>query len=132
MKGLLTTTAVIEVGAGCLLLALPALAARLLFDPSLQTPAGLTVIRLAGCAIFSLGMASGLLRGHGQGPAGQATVKALLFYNCGVVGLTLFSSLGLGLSSPGLWPSAVIHAALAVWCGRSLWGPEVRSGGPGP
>ena len=132
VKGLLITTAVIEPAGGFLLFALPSLAITLLFDPSLETPAGFTVIRLAGCAMLSLGVASGLALRDSQSPAVRSIVAALLFYNCAVVALSLFSSLGLGLSSPTLWPSGFLHAALAAWCGVALWGPAVQSQGPFP
>lgn len=120
MKNLLTTTAVIEGGAGLFLLTLPALASTLLFGSPLDTPAGLTAGRSSGAALIALGVASWLMRNEGQGPAARALVAALLTYNAAIVAIFAYSGIGLGVSSSGFWPAALIHAAMAVWCVASL------------
>ena len=120
MKNVLTMTAVIEVGAGLLLLALPSLAATLLFGSSHDTPSGLTVIRVAGAALLAIGVACWLARYDGQSHAARGLVGAMVLYNAAILTLSVHAATGLGVSSVGLWPSALIHAAVAVWCVISL------------
>jgi hypothetical protein len=120
MKKLLTTTAVIEVGAGLPLAALPSLAATLLDGSSLGAPAGLTVIRVAGVALLALGVACWLARHDTQSRAARGLVGAMVLYNAGVLAVLVYGGIGLGLSSVGLWAAALLHAAMTVWCVVSL------------
>ena len=120
MKNLLTTTAVIEGGSGLLMVTFPALAATLLFGSPLDTPAGLTAGRSAGAALIAIGVASWLMRNEGQSRAARGLVGALTFYNTAIVAIFAYAGLGLGVSSSGLWPGALVHAAMAVWCVVSL------------
>ncbi|NJD31726.1 MAG: hypothetical protein FIB04_07560 [Gammaproteobacteria bacterium] len=117
MKNLLTMSAVIEVGAGLALLALPA---ALLFGPPLDTPAGATVVRVAGAALLAIGVACWLARGDSQSRAARGLISALVIYNAGTVIAMVYAGLRLGLSSSGLWPAALIHAVMTVWCVASL------------
>jgi uncharacterized protein YjeT (DUF2065 family) len=118
MKNVLTATAVIEVGAGLLLVALPSLATTLLFGSSLDTPAG--VVRVAGAVLLAVGVACWLVRNDGQSRLARALVGAMVFYNGAVLTVFVYLGLGLGLSSDGLWPAALIHAVMAAWCVISL------------
>ena len=120
MKNVLTMTAVLEVGAGLLLLVLPSLAATLLFGSSLDTPAGLAVARVAGTALLTIGVACWFARQDGQSQAARGLVGALVLYNAAIITLSVYAGIGLGLSSNGLWPSALIHAAMTIWCVISL------------
>jgi hypothetical protein len=120
MKNVLTMTAVIEGGAGVLLMAVPSLAATLLFGSPLDTPAGLTAGRSAGAALVALGVTCWLVRNDGQSHAAKGLVGSLALYNAAIVTILLSAGIGLGVSSHGLWPSALVHAAMAVWCVMSL------------
>jgi len=120
MKKLLTMTAVIETGPGLLMLMMPALAATLLFGSPLDSPAGLTAGRSAGAALIAIGVASWLMRNEGQSRAARGMVEALTIYNTAIVAIFAYAGLGLGVSSSGLWPGALVHAAMAVWCVVSL------------
>jgi hypothetical protein len=112
-------TAVLEIGAGLVLLVAPAVVIRLLFDSS-EIQTGVAIGRLAGAALMSLGVACWWAR-HDDGSAGsRGLVGGLLIYNAAVVALVLSASFG----SPGLllWAVVVVHGTLAVWCGWLLRG----------
>ena len=57
MRALLTVTAAIEAAAGLALVASPSALVFLLLGSSLDTPAGLTIARVGGAALLSLGLA---------------------------------------------------------------------------
>jgi hypothetical protein len=125
MKKLLTITAIIEAGTGLGLLAVPAIVARLLLGAKLDTPAALTVARVGGTALLSIGLACWLGRENGR-----ALVAAMLLYNVFVVGLLAHAALGLELSGLGLWPVVALHLAFALWCMACLRSrPGVRWSG---
>ena len=129
MKNLLTVTAVIEVGAGLVLVALPSLSVKLLFGSSLDTSTSLTVGRLAGVALLSLGVACWLARHDGQSRAATGLVAAMLLYNLAVVVLLAYVGFGSGRVGVALWPAVVLHAAMAVWCITSIRSKRVTTRG---
>jgi hypothetical protein len=116
MKPLLTTTAVIEAGAGVGLMTLPSMVARLLLGSSLETPAASIVGRVAGVALVALGVACWLARHDGESHAGRGLAGAMVLYNAGVLVVLVYGGISLGLSGIGLWPAVMVHAAMAVWC----------------
>ena len=119
MKKLLTVSAIIEAATGLGLLAVPSVLARLLLGGTLDTPAALTVARVAGTALLAISVACWLSRENGR-----ALVAAMLLYNVFVVGLLLHAALALALSGPGLWPTIALHLAFAFWCLACLRGKQ--------
>ncbi len=122
VKNVLTTTAVIEVGAGIVFLARPSLAATHMFGSSLDTPVESTVARIVGVALLALGVACWLARHDGQSQAARALVRTMVLYNAAAFTVLVYAGVSLGLSGSGLWPAAaaLLHAAMAVWCVMSL------------
>jgi hypothetical protein len=120
MKNLLIITAVLEAGAGLVMVALPLLPATLMLGSSLDTPVALTVARVAGVALLALGVACWLAHHDGQSPAARGLVGGMVVYNAGVFTVLVYAGIGLGLSSSGLWPTVLVHAAMTVWCVMSL------------
>ena len=120
MKNLLVVTAALEAATGLALLLSPPLMAALLLGASLDTPAALVVARVTGAALLSLGVACWLARNDAQSRAATGLVAAMLLYNAAVVVVLVYASLGSGLFGLGLWPAAVLHAAMAVWCTACL------------
>src|SRR5574341_2571177 len=116
MKNLLTITAVLEVGAGIVFLAIPSLVTGQLFGSSLETAAGLTLTRIAGVLLLSLGIACWLVHYDSKSRAARGLVGTLAFYNTAIIAVLMYANIGLGLRSSGLWPAVLIHAAMAVWC----------------
>ena len=115
MKKLLTLAAVAEAATGAALIVVPSLVGRLLLGTELFGVA-LLVGRVAGIALFALGIAWWRARDDTQSRAARGLVAALLFYNVAIVALLAFAGLGLGLWGIALWPAVVLHAVMAVWC----------------
>ena len=109
-------TAVAEVGAGLALLACASATVRLIVGAPLETPAALSVARLAGAGLFALGLACWLSREDTQSRAARGLVAAMLVYNVAAVSILAFAGIGFGMHGVALWPVAVLHALLAVWC----------------
>jgi len=116
MKTLLVVTAVVEAVAGLALLLSPSLPVSMLFGSSLDTSTGLTVGRVAGAALLSLGVACWLGRRDEQSRAATGLVAAMLLYNAAAAALLSYARIGLGLFGIALWPAVALHAVLAVWC----------------
>jgi hypothetical protein len=115
MKPLLTVSALLEAGTGLGLLVVPAIVAQLLLGTPLNTPAALTVARVGGTALFSIGLACWLSRENGP-----PLVATMLFYNVGAAAVLAYAAVGLALSGIGLWPAIGLHTVLAVWCAAAL------------
>ena len=116
IRQLLAATAVIEAGTGAGLAAAPSVLVPLLIGAAFDLPAELTVGRLTGVALLSLGVACWLARGDAQSRATRGLVAALLFYNTAAAAVLVHAGTALRLSGIGLWPAAVLHVAMAIWC----------------
>jgi len=116
MKNLLILTAVIEAGAGLVFVILPSAAAQLLFGTSLDAPVALTVGRLTGAALITLGVACWLARLDGESRAATGLVAAMLLYNLAALAILASAGIGPGLVGIALWLGVVLHSAMAVWC----------------
>jgi hypothetical protein len=132
-KRLLVVTAAAETGVGVLLLFAPSIVARLLLGTGLDGYAAAIVGRIAGAALLSLGVACWLARDDRSSRALRGLVGAMLLYNTAAFAVLVYAGAGLKVVGLLLWPAAVLHAALAVWClacfpqraaeGRSLSSP---------
>ena len=111
-----SATAVIEAGAGLALLIVPSRAARLLLGAPLDAPEALTVARVGGMALLSLGVGFWLARGDAQSRASKGMIAAILLYNVGAV--FILGSFGIGSRRVGvaLWPAVVLHTVMTAWC----------------
>src|ERR1039457_1421015 len=120
VKTLQTATAVIEAGAGLALLCFPSTAVALLLGAPLEAPDALTLARVAGAALLTLGVAFWLARGDTQSRAARGLVAAMVLYNLGaaiILGAAGIRSQPVGIV---LWPAVVLHAAMTIWCVMSL------------
>ena len=116
MKRLLTLTAIIEGVTGLALIAMPSIVVRLLLGSPLQTYDAVTLGRVAGAALFALGVACWLAQHDAQSGAARGLVSAMFLYNlCTVV---ILGIAGIGSQPVGiaLWPAVVVHAAMTFWC----------------
>jgi quinol-cytochrome oxidoreductase complex cytochrome b subunit len=119
MKLLLKLTALIEAATGLGLITVPAVVVRLLLGSELLG-AGISLGRLTGVALLTLGIVCWLASSDTQSCAARGTVTAMTLYNIGAV-LILACA---GLQSPtvgiGLWPAVILHVVMAVWCVTTL------------
>ncbi len=120
MRILLAATAAIEAGAGLALLCAPSVTAVLLVGAPLEASVALTVARVGGTALLTLGLACWLARSDAQSSAARGLVTAMVLYNIGAV--VIFAAVGLSSQPVGiaLWPAVVLHAVMAVWCIANL------------
>jgi len=116
MKSLLVMTAIVEAVTGLALLLSPSLPALMLLGSSLDTPAGLTVGRVAGAALLSLGVACWLGCRDEKRRAAAGLVAAMLLYNAATTALLAYARIGLDLFGIALWPAVALHGVLAAWC----------------
>ena len=97
------------------LIIVPSLVGRLLLGAELSGVAAV-VGRVAGIALFALGIACWLAREDTQSRSARGLVAAILLYNFAVAALLAFGGFGLGLHGVALWPAVVLHAVMAMWC----------------
>jgi hypothetical protein len=93
------------------LLFVPSTLARLLFGAPFETPAPLTVARVAGAALICISIACWLARENGR-----ALGVAMLIYNLLVIAVLAHAALWLRISGLGLWPVVALHLGFALWC----------------
>ena len=115
-KSLLSATAAIEAATGLALMIWPSGLIMLLLAASLDTPAGLTIGRVAGAALLALGVACWLARNDTASRSTVGLILAMLLYNSAAVVILIVAGIGSGLVGAALWPATVLHAAIAVWC----------------
>ncbi len=120
MKTLLIVTALIEAGAGIALVVFPSVAVWLLFGTPLDSPTALTVARVAGAALLSIGIACWLARHGEQSRAAARLITAMLLYNTAVAALLADAGIRSGLFGIALWPGVGLHVVMAAWCIASL------------
>jgi len=127
VKALFTVMAVIEVGAGLGMLAVPSSVGTILLGSPLNTPVELIIARVTGVALLALAVACWLARDDGKSRAARGLVSAMLLYDAGAVTVLLYAGTGLGLAGVGLWPGVLVHAAIAAWCTIVLFGANHRT-----
>lgn len=121
MRTLLVTKSAVEVLAGLAATLVPSWFFSFLLG-TLDAPAGLYAFRMFGVAIIAVGIACWLARNDNGSQAGRPLILALLLYDILFVTILLAARFGAGLSGFGLWPTVLVHLALAsssVLCLRS-------------
>jgi len=119
MKRFLTLTAIIEAATGLGLIAVPAIVVRLLLGGEL-VGASIPLGRVAGVALFALGVACWLAQYDAQSCAARGLVSAMVLYNIGATLILALAGIGSGFVGIALWPAVILHAVMAVWCVTSL------------
>jgi multisubunit Na+/H+ antiporter MnhG subunit len=116
MRAVLTTTAVMEASTGLAMLVAPSVVGRILLGPPLEVPAARTVARVAGVALIALAVACWMARHDERSAATRGVVSAMVIYNVGALAVLVFWALTAGVSGIALWPAAIAHAVMAIWC----------------
>jgi len=81
---LLSVTALIEAAAGLVLLAVPSMAVRMVIGVAIDDPITLTVARVGGVALLTLGVACWLAHTDWESRAARGLVSAMIIYNLGL------------------------------------------------
>jgi len=119
-KTLLVTSAIIEAGAGVALILVPAMTVRLLIGVPFGMPSDAVIGRLTGAALLALAFACWNARVDAAGVASRGLVAGMLLYNAAAAALLSYSGFNLGLAGTGLWPVALLHLVMTIWCLASL------------
>src|SRR5882672_367438 len=120
MRRLLIVTALLELGAGAALLALPSRTVLLLLGEPLDAPAAVAVGRVGGSALLALAVACWLASYDAQSCAARGVVSAMVLYNLGATLVLGLAGTRLQPVGIGLWPAVALHAAMTVWCVAAL------------
>ena len=115
MKRLLTFTAIIEGATGVVLIVMPIVVVRLLLGAEISG-ASIALGRVAGAALFALGVACWLARYDSQSCAARGLVSGMFLYNFCAAVILGAAGIGSGFIGIALWPAVVLHAAMAIWC----------------
>jgi hypothetical protein len=119
-KLFLSVTAFVEATTGLCLLILPAVLFAVLLGLDQASVDAIFVGRLAGAALFAIGVASWMARADTRTPAHLGLLTGILVYNAAATLLLAYAGAVLKMVGVLLWPAVAIHAILAVWCFRSL------------
>jgi hypothetical protein len=115
-KSLFSISGALEAATGVMLLVAPSVLVELLLGAIPDTPAGVTVGRVAGVALLAFGVACWLARNDAASTAAKGLVAAMLLYNVGVVAILVLAWIGPGLFGIGLVPVVLVHTGMAAWC----------------
>jgi hypothetical protein len=126
---LLIASAVVEVGAGLLLLSFPAAPLALLLGIDRAEPLTTIVTRIAGAALLALGGACWFAHRGDRGRA-ATVVAVMLTYNVLIAALLAYAGIALKMAGVALWPVVGLHAVLAGWCVAAMVEPPRRGDGP--
>jgi len=121
VKAFFVATSLLEVSAGLGFLVMPTLAIELLFGASGESAVVLVVGRIAGAALVSLGIASGMSSGGSASRSTTGLLLAMLFYNVGVALILSDAGILRGASGILLWPEVAAHVVMSVWNITCLW-----------
>jgi hypothetical protein len=125
-KSLLSVMGALEAATGVVLLVAPSVVVELLLGAAPGTPAGVTVSRVAGVALLTLGVACWFAREDGVGRAAKGLVAAMLLYNVAVVAVLVLAWMSLRPVGIAFWPVVLAHTALAAWCVAGLSTPTIK------
>lgn len=109
---LLIVTAIVEVGAGVVLLIVPSVPVALLLGVKEVSAEVMICARIAGAALLSIGVACWF----GRSDKGSGLLTSVLIYDVAAAAILAYAGLFVSLVGTALWPAVVLHTVLAVWC----------------
>ena len=113
----------LEAGAGLALLGWPSVFAQLLLAVPLEGATALTVARIGGMGLLTLGLAAWFASRDDQSGAARGLAGAMVVYNLGAAILLGVAGLRSASTGVGLWPVVFLHAVMAIWCVSQLLRP---------
>lgn len=116
LKWLLLVTAIVELGAGAMLLLVPSLTTELLLGAGLAAAESAIVGRVAGAALLSIGLNCWLERRRDPSSPPVGLLVGLLLYNLAIALLFVDAAVQFELSGVALWPACIAHVLLFGWC----------------
>jgi hypothetical protein len=93
----------------------PSATVVLLLGSGLDTTAAVTLGRVAGAALFALGVACWLAQYDAQSCTARGLVSAMVLYNFGAVVILGTAAVQLQPVGVALWPAIVLHAVMTAW-----------------
>jgi hypothetical protein len=112
--------AIVEVGTGLGLIAVPSWVASVLLGVPLDGEVVFIVAHLCGAALLSLGIACALASNDAGSRAAVGLVVGMVLYNTIATGVLWHALMSLKMAGMLMWPAIIVHALLAVWCIASL------------
>ena len=106
-KKILAIAAIAEAATGLILLAIPTIAVRALFDVEIGG-AGIIMSRIAGCALIGLGVACW------PGNSNRPPLYGMLTYSVLVTLYLIRIGIRGAPVGPLLWPAVIVHAVLVI------------------
>jgi hypothetical protein len=113
---LFIVTAVVEAGTGLALAIGPSGPVLLLLGSTPMASEAMTIGRVAGAALFSLGTACWLTRNDHHSRAATGLIVAMLIYNIEAIAILSYTGIVSERVGLALWPGVLLHTALAGWC----------------
>ena len=113
---LLLITALVEIPTGLCLLFLPGILFVMLLGLDHAASDTIFVGRLAGAALFAIGVASWIAGADTSTAAQSGLLAGVFIYNAAVAALLAYAGIVLNMAGLLLWLATAIHLVLAVWC----------------
>jgi hypothetical protein len=109
-------TAILEAATGLILVLVPEVLLALLLGIKEAATDTRFVGRVAGAALLAIATSSWLARSDARTRAQLGLVAGLLVYNTLVAAILAIAAFVLATAGILLWPTVVLHSALAAWC----------------
>lgn len=122
---LLRATSILEVAAGLALLAIPALAIKVVFGVKQSHHETLVLGRLAGSTLLAIGVACWAAWDDGGSSSQRGLLRGALIYNIGAAVVLGYAGSMLALAGVLLWPTVLLHLGLTAWCIACLAGTDL-------
>ena len=116
MKARLTTLAVIELGTGLGMLAIPSFVGEALLGSPFGTAIEPVIARVAGIALLALAVACWLLRNEGGIAPREGWSAPCCCITAAAPASWCTQAPAWGFNGTGFWPAVLAHAVMAVWC----------------
>jgi hypothetical protein len=119
---LLLVTGVVEVTVGIGLFLTPSIVLVVLLGIEQPLTATLFVGRITGTAILGISIVSWLMRNDTSQASQRRIITGIAVYTIGAAVLLVYAGVSSNMVGIMLWPGAIFHTVLAIWCFACLVG----------